>query len=174
MQQTTLVNLEIVSSAEISDFLQLVEAYWQALMPHAPVVKDGEHRQAYFRERFTWAGGNRHPYWAVVDGRKVGFVSFTVSVVSRSARVEDFYISPTERRKGYGSALVRALYTHFDRLDIELIELNVRRDNPKALLFWEAQGFRIALHCLRQYRDPKTGIGFIGGLSSDFVTEVDT
>ena len=51
---------------------------------------------------------------------------------------------------------------------VELIECNVRRDNPQALAFWEAQGFRIALYRLRQYRDPKRGTSYVGALSSDF------
>ncbi|MBV7330555.1 hypothetical protein KFU94_20385 [Chloroflexi bacterium TSY] len=54
-------------------------------------------------------------------------------------------------------------------MGIEQIELNVRRDNPEALAFWQAQGFRIALYQMRQYRDPQTGQSFIGALSSDFV-----
>jgi ribosomal protein S18 acetylase RimI-like enzyme len=47
-------------------------------------------------------------------------------------------------------------------------ELTLRRDNPQALAFWEAQGFRIAHYLLRQYRDLQTGELFIGALSSDF------
>jgi len=54
---------------------------------------------------------------------------------------------------------------------VQLIELNVRRDTPQALAFWESQGFRIASYRLHQYRDPKTGTSYIGALSSDFAEE---
>ena len=53
---------------------------------------------------------------------------------------------------------------------MELVDLNARRDNPQALAFWAAQGFRIALYRLRQYPDPKTGEAYIGALSSDFTS----
>ena len=171
MPKPSSVSLERVSSPDIADFQDMVEAYWQELMPHASVIQDIEERQAYFYQRFTWKGGNRHPFWAIAAGRKVGFVSFEVSPENKSASVEDFFVIADERRKGYGSAIVQALYDYLDKLGIELIELNVRRDNPNALAFWEAQGFRIASYRLRQYRDPKTGTGFIGALSSDFKAE---
>jgi ribosomal protein S18 acetylase RimI-like enzyme len=64
--------------------------------------------------------------------------------------------------------MIKAVFTELDQLGVELIELNVRRDSPQALAFWEAQGFRIALHRLRQFRDPKRGTSYIGALSSDF------
>lgn len=149
----------------------MAEAYWQELMPHASVIQDVPQRNAYFHQCFTWEGGNCHPCWAIAGGRKIGFISFEVSPENKSASIKDFYVALTERRKGYGRAMVQALYEHLDKLGIELIELNVRRDNPDALAFWEAQGFRIALYRLRQYRDPQTGKGFIGALSSDFAAE---
>ena len=52
---------------------------------------------------------------------------------------------------------------------IRQLDLNVRRDNPNALSFWEAQGFGIAGYRLRMYRDPETGTAYKGVLSSDFV-----
>jgi ribosomal protein S18 acetylase RimI-like enzyme len=173
MQESTQVSLERVAPEDIAEFQEMAEVYWQELMPHAPVIKDREQRKAYFAKRFTWDSGNRHPFWAKSDGRKIGFISFEISVANKSASVEDFYVALPERRKGYGSATVCALYAHLDKLGIELIELNVRRDNPNALSFWEAQGFRVASYGLRQYRDPKTGTGFIGALSSDFTSEPD-
>ena len=104
MQKAAQVILERVASGDIIDFQKMVDAYWQELMPHSPMVKDMERRNAYFRKCFTWEGGNRHPYWAVVDGRRVGFVSFEVALANKSASVDDFYVALTERRKGYGSA----------------------------------------------------------------------
>jgi GNAT superfamily N-acetyltransferase len=120
-----------------------VDTYWHELMPHAPVIHDAARRAAYFRERFAWEGGNRHPFWAVVDGRSVGFVSLALDEAKKLACINDFYVMPAERCKGYGSALVQALYRYLDEWGVELIELDVRRDNP-------------------------AGTAFIGALSSDF------
>ncbi len=82
--------------------------------------------------------------------------------------VNDFYVLPEARRQGYGRAMVQWLLAHLDSLGVEQIDLDVRRDNPDALAFWQAQGFGIALYRLRQYRDPESGTAFVGALSSDF------
>jgi ribosomal protein S18 acetylase RimI-like enzyme len=162
------MDLEKVRLTDILNFRRIVEASWQEVMPHSDVVKHPDRREAYFRACFTWAGGNRHPYWAVASGRNVGFVAYAVDEAKKSASIDDFYVVPEEQRRGYGTAMVQALSAHLDRLGVELVELNVRRDTPHALAFWEAQGFRIALYRLRQYRDPQTGKAYIGALSSDF------
>jgi ribosomal protein S18 acetylase RimI-like enzyme len=91
----------------------------------------------------------------------VGFVAYAVDEARKSASINDFYVVPEARRRGYGAAMVQAVYAQLDQLGVELVELNVRRDNPQALAFWVAQGFRIALYRLRQYRDPKTGKAYI-------------
>ena len=130
------MRIEQVSLKDRARFRELVEAYWRELMPNSTVVRDTEQRDAYFQEEFAWDGGNRHPYWALVDGRLVGFVSFEVSEAQRCAFVDGFYVVPEERRKGYGRDLVAWLFSHLDRLGVERIDLNVRRDSPTALAFW--------------------------------------
>jgi ribosomal protein S18 acetylase RimI-like enzyme len=162
------MDLEQVHLTDMPIVRRLVEAYWQEVMSQSDVVKQPDRREAFFRGCFTWAGGNRHPYWAVVSGRNVGFVAYTVDEAKKSASIDDLYVVLAERRQGHGTAIVQAMYAHLDRLGVELVELNVRRDTPHALAFWEAQGLRIALYRMRQYRDPKTGTAYIGALSSDF------
>lgn len=162
------MNLERVQLSDMRDFRQMVGAYWQEIMPHSDIVKSHEGREAYFQERFSFEDDDLCLFWGVVDGRKVGFVAFTVNEAKHSAMIEDFFVVPEFRRQSHGSAMVKAVFTELDRHGVELIELHVRRDSPQALEFWEAQGFRIALHRLRQYRDPESGKSYIGALSSDF------
>ena len=162
------MNLEKVEYAHICDFRQMVEAYWQELMPHSDILKNHESREAYFQERFAFGDGDLRLCWGVIDGRKIGFVAFVMNEAKHSAMIEDFFVAPEFRRQGYGTAMVRAVFAKLDQLGVELVELNVRRDNPQALAFWEVQGFRIALHRLRQFRDPEHGTAYIGALSSDF------
>jgi ribosomal-protein-alanine N-acetyltransferase len=162
------VRIEPVDLKDKARFRELAEAYWRELMPKSVVLQDAEWREAYFREEFAWDGGDRHPYWALVDGRPVGFVSFEVSEGQKHAFIDNFCVVPEERRKGYGRDLVAWLFSHLDSLGVERIDLNVRRDNPTALAFWQAQGFGIAGYRLRQYRDPESGTAFEGALSSDF------
>ena len=109
-------------------------------------------------------------FWCLSEGSPVGFVSF--SVIGTSAKINDLYVVPAQRRKGIGSFLVRAVFEITDGLGVERIDLNVRRDNPSALAFWESKGFMIGHHELTQYRNPHKRIGFRGALSSDFAEEV--
>jgi len=102
------------------------------------------------------------------QGHGVGFIAYAVDAAKKSASIDDFFVVPEARRRGYGAAMVQVVYAQLDTLGVELVELNVRRDNPHTLAFWEVQGFRIALYRMRQYRDPKTGKSYIGALSSDF------
>lgn len=162
-----MLQVEKVEIKYIDQFRQMVEAYWQELMPKASVIKDADKREAYFQEQFAWDGGNNHPYWAIIENRPIGFVTFELSGDHKQAVVNNFYIIPEERHQGYGTTIVRWLFTYLDSHGVEQIDLNVRRDNPSALAFWQAQGFSIAGYRLRQYRDPKSGTAFVGALSSD-------
>ena len=166
MQQ---VQLEPVAAEDVAAFRQMVEAYWREIMPAADVVQNHVCRAAYFERRYSFEGKAGQPHWAVAGGQRVGFLMANVAEAERQAVVNDFYVLPEERRQGYGSAMVRALHEHLDERSVQQIDLDVRHDNPGALAFWQAQGFRIALYRLRQYRDPKEGRSYVGALSGDFV-----
>lgn len=161
-----MIELTPVQPSEQADLRRMAEAYWEELMPKATVLQDSASRDRYFADSFRWDGEQDRPYWALRTGERVGFVTFSRN--GESAYIDDFYVLPGARRQGLGRAIVQALAAFFDRDGVTLIELSVRRDNPRALAFWEAMGFRIASYRLRQYRDPATGTGFVGGLSSDF------
>ena len=157
-------------------FFKMAVNYWQDLMPDVSFLKSQEATQAYFDDTFTWKNGNQHPFWALANAEPIGFISIELehqsnTIDGKMAYVHDFYISSQHRRKGYGSALVRWLFSHLDQLNIERLDLNVRRDTPDALAFWQAQGFGISGYSLRMYRDPKTGTAFKGVLSSDFASQ---
>jgi GNAT superfamily N-acetyltransferase len=117
---------EKVPLTDIHDFRRIVEAYWQEVMPQSDVMKNPDRREAYFRECFTWAGGHRQPYWAVADGRRVGFVAYTVDTGKHSASIEGFYVVPAVRRRGYGAAMMQAVYAQLDTHGVELVELNLK------------------------------------------------
>lgn len=164
------MRIEQVDPKEMAAFRHMVEAYWQELMPHAVVLRDPRQWEAYFQAQFAWDGGNRHPCWATVGGERVGFLSLDLYEEERRAQINHFYIVPEQRRRGYGTAMVAWIFFYLDGLGVERIDLNVRRDNPSALAFWQAQGFGIAGYRLRQYRDPEKGTAFVGALSSDLAS----
>ncbi len=163
-----MVQLQRIQPTDRARFQQMVEAYWQEIMPGAAVIQTEERRLAYFQEEFPLDRDEHWIQWALTQKEPVGFVAVTLTAARKAAMIEDFYVLPTERRRGYGAAIIHALYQQLDSAGVELVELNVRRDTPQALAFWEAQGFRIALYRMRQYRDPAAGKSFVGALSSDF------
>ncbi len=163
----TALTFERVIPADQNRFRPLVEAYWLEIMPHADTVCTSDSRDSYFADRFPLSSTEPRVFWGLSEGSPVGFISFSIS--GTRAEINDFYVVPARRRRGIGTFLVKSAIEITDSLGIDRIDLNVRRDNPEALKFWEAQGFMIGHYELIQYRDPKKRVGFLGALSSDFV-----
>lgn len=155
-----------VTPADEKRWRPLVDAYWLEIMPQADTVRTPAARDAYFARRFPSGADEPRVFWGLDAGEPIGFVS--LSVDGKTAKVNDFYVVPSRRRQGLGARLVEAVRETTDGMGIERLDLNVRRDNPAALKFWESQGFMIGHYELTQYRDPAKRIGFLGALSSDF------
>ena len=147
------ISLEKVDRGEADAFRSMVEAYWHELMSQSPVVQNATSREEYFAIRFSWDGKSGHPYWALADGERVGFLMFRTAEDGSFAQVHDFFIVEGRRRKGIGSRVARELLSLLWEKGVLQIDLNVRADNPIALEFWRAQGFEIALHRLKLYRN---------------------
>ncbi len=147
---------------------ELALSYWHELMPKADVMQNAERRDEYFESQFDLSDAKRPLFWLLLTEQPIGFVHLTIYKAEQRAYVEDFYIVPEARRQGHGTTMLQWLFDYLDQQNIEQIDLNVRRDNPDALAFWQAQGFGIAGYRLRQYREPATGTALIGVLSSDF------
>lgn len=160
------MELIAVKDSERDDLFEMAVEYWAEIMPHARVVADSLQMEKYFESEFT--GSNRLFFWGASHGARVGFISYEVYGEKRSARIANIYVQGSFRHRHYGTRMVRSVLRRLDELGIEQIDLNVRRDNPIALAFWQSLGFGIAGHKLRMYRDPEKGIAFVGALSSDF------
>ena len=151
------INFKRVIPADQNRFRPLVEAYWLEIMPHADTVCTSDSRDSYFADRFPLSSTEPRVFWGLSEGSPVGFISFSIS--GTRAEINDFYVVPAKRRRGIGTFLVKSTIEITDSLGIGRIDLNVRRDNPEALKFWEAQGFMIGHYELIQYRDPKKRVG---------------
>ena len=162
-----MIELITIYRDEISQFRAMVEEYWQELMPQSDICLDEKLRSRYFQERYRWHTNSEFPRWIVWEDTRIGFVSIKIDRKSKTSSIADVYIKPSFRRRGYGSAAVKQLLSYFDRCGIERIDLNVRRDNPAALDFWQKLGFGIAGFRLRQHRDPSSHTPCKGALSSD-------
>jgi GNAT superfamily N-acetyltransferase len=152
---TPTVEITRIKAEEVAALWEVVQRYWQQLMPHAPVVTDPDMGRRYFAARFQFDRSGRHYWWATVDGTKVGFafVELDESLEGLGAQIGDFYIERAYQRQGYGTAFIHALIEWLKAEGVYRIDLNVRQDNPGALAFWKSVGFEIALYVVRQYLD---------------------
>ena len=162
------MRIENVKTADIKTFKWLVEEYWRELMPKSTAMQSPETFDVQFRSTFEGKREDRLLHIAFEGDQSVGLFLFQIASDQHQASILEFYVRPQNRRKGVGSAMVHWLLSKCDDLGIEQIDLNVRRDNPDALAFWQAQGFGIAGYRLRQLRDPATRSAFKEVLSSDF------
>jgi GNAT superfamily N-acetyltransferase len=115
----TQVQLQQMAADEKAGFREMVERYWRELMPEADILQDSAQRDAYFEQRFRFDDAEGQPYWAVVGGQRVGFLRVVIVKSEKRAVVQDFYLRPEERRKGYGSVLVRALCQQLDAYGVQ-------------------------------------------------------
>jgi GNAT superfamily N-acetyltransferase len=152
---TPSVEIKRITADEVAELQTVVRRYWLQLMPHAPVVTDPEMGVRYFAERFDFGRSERHFWWAMAAGTRVGFafVELDKSLEGLGAQIGDFYIERAYQRQGYGTAFIRALVAWLRSESVYRIDLNVRQDNPGALAFWRSAGFDIALYVARQYLD---------------------
>ena len=162
------MRIECIAATDINKFRNLVEEYWSELMPQASTMGNPEAFDAQFQSTFKTNSTNSFFHIAFEEDQPAGLFLYQIDDSRHQATISEFYVRPQCRRRGIGGAMVHCMLERFDDSGIEQIDLNVRRDNPDALAFWQAQGFGIALYRLRQLRDPIKRIALEGVLSSDF------
>ncbi len=79
---------------------------------------------------------------AQIVGYLIVTFGFDLEFGGRSAFVTDFYLEPTERRKGLGRQMVGHLEEFCRQAGINALELLVERRNQTALTFYTACGFQ--------------------------------
>jgi GNAT superfamily N-acetyltransferase len=84
--------------------------------------------ERYFAERFDFRRSERHYWWAIAGGVKVGFafVDLDKSLEGLGAQIGDFYIERAYQRQGYGTAFIRVLIAWLKSEGVYRIDLNVR------------------------------------------------
>ena len=147
-------DIQPVDETEGEVLFEMVQRYWAELMPHAPVVQDPSIRPAYFADEFRLGRPGHCLWWAMVNDERIGFASVEVNrdwADQPWAFVNDFYIEPAWRRQGHGRTLARTVIEWLKEQGITRIDLHVRRDNPRALAFWQSIGFDLASYRMRMY-----------------------
>ncbi|MGB3712979.1 MAG: GNAT family N-acetyltransferase [Candidatus Promineifilaceae bacterium] len=142
-----------VTKGDADLFRRMLVEYWRDLVPDAPWLQDPILAEAHFKDRYRWDGGGKNPFWALVDGRRVGFFMVRIYEDDVTAYIHDFFIDAVARRQGLGTEMFRELLSLLQNRGIVRINLSVLADNPVALNFWREQGFEIAYHRLTKFVD---------------------
>jgi len=84
------------------------------------------------------------------ERRAVGVLWYTIQCTRgfSEAYVFDIFIKPTERRRGYAAAALRAMEKVARDESVSRVCLNVFEHNVKATRFYKKNGFRVASHGL--------------------------
>lgn len=120
---------------------------WHLFLEYAEELSkfDGETRPhtrrhyAYFDS--YWEVDSRTPFVVLYDHESVGFCLLEDTGVSY--RIDEFYIRPIHRRRGFGLTVVEHVKQRcrdFGRHDV--IAANIYVNNHPALGFWKAAGFK--------------------------------
>lgn len=107
----------------------------------------------YLKHIFAEQGQTRHIWWAMADGKRVGFA---VAILSPAAltnarpqgTIAEFYIYPEYRREGYGRRMAEAVLEFLHTQDAQDIHASVTAGNVRGLRFWESCSFLISRYVL--------------------------
>lgn len=94
----------------------------------------------------TWIG-KRFFWLARFEEDVAGFVSFQIcpNPFTKEAYgfIEDLYIAPPFRRRGYAEKLMQAVLRELSQRGARHIQLDVLAHNEQGLVFWKKQGFTL-------------------------------
>lgn len=136
------VLIELVTAPKESKAVvwELYQEYAQELSEY-----DGEKRRRghYHYPYFDlyWEDPRRMPYLVLYDHEPVGFC--LLQDIGVAYRIDEFYIRPLHRRRGFGRAVVeriKEVCRHLGKHDT--LCANVYVNNDPAVSFWKSVGFR--------------------------------
>jgi predicted acetyltransferase len=122
------------------------EELWQLFLEYAEELSqfDGEtrpHTQRHYSMFDSyWEDDKRIPFLIVYDHEAIGFCLLQDTGVSY--RVDEFYIRPLHRRRGFGLNVVEHVKERCRELGRhETLAANIYVNNAPAIAFWKAAGF---------------------------------
>jgi predicted acetyltransferase len=123
------------------------EELWQLFLEYAQELStfDGETRPhtrrhyAYFDS--YWEGDLRTPYVILYDHELIGFCLLDDTGISY--RIDEFYIRPLHRRRGFGMRVVEHVKERCrERGRHSVLAADIYINNVPALEFWKSAGFK--------------------------------
>lgn len=123
------------------------EELWQLFLEYAEELSqfDGETRP-HTRRHYSvfdsyWNDHSRIPYLVLYDHEPAGFCLLQDTGVSY--RVDEFYIRPLHRRRGFGLSVVEHVKEHCREAGRhKTLAANIYINNTPAISFWKAAGFK--------------------------------
>jgi ribosomal protein S18 acetylase RimI-like enzyme len=122
------------------------ETLWEMFQDYAKELSeyDGEKRRAgsYHYPCFDlyWSDPKRTPFILLSDHEPAGFC--LLQDVGVCYRIDEFYIRPLHRRRGFGKKLVDHIKNHCRSLGRHtVLAANVYVNNEPAIRFWLSAGF---------------------------------
>ena len=107
---------------------------------------------AYLKHIFDEQGRTRHIWWAMADGKRVGFAVAIISPAATNGRTQgtiaEFFIYPEFRREGYGKRMAEAVLEFLQAHGAQDIHSSVTAGNVRGLRFWESCSFLISRYVL--------------------------
>lgn len=143
------LTLEYVSG-EDKKFRDWLRRYREEVAGEAP--PDGW-LDGYLKHIFSEQAKNRHIWWGVSDGRKIGFAVALVTPQPADRQrlagmIAEFYVYPEYRREGYGARMADAVIEFLHAKGCTDIHASVQAGNVRGLRFWETCSFQIARYVL--------------------------
>jgi ribosomal protein S18 acetylase RimI-like enzyme len=134
------VTLKITEEPDLACLMDYVRAF------HATetFALDDEMRKAALRPLLGINPLGR--IWLIhADEAPVGYLAlcfgYAIEFAGRDAFVDELFIAPEQRGRGYGKAALRLMLAEAARLGVRAVHLEVARDNPRALGLYRAAGF---------------------------------
>jgi len=123
------------------------EELWRLFLEYAEELSryDGETRPhlrrhyAYFDQ--FWADQKRTPFLILYDHEPIGFC--LLEDAGSDYRIDEFYIRPLHRRRGFGLRVVEHVKDYCRRLGKHsTLAANIYVNNTPAIAFWQSAGFK--------------------------------
>lgn len=126
-----------------SAFLSMYAEYKNSLTPYNPSLKDASPMTA--PEMWLWQKQSPNTHFAYMqneNGKNIGLCIYTLSYNEKkpylgavTVRIEEFYITEAEQRKGYGEMMFKELINAYSGAKVTM---EIYSKNRPARYFWTA------------------------------------
>lgn len=142
------VRLVAVREHEYDQFFALFAEYHDELDPYDPTSADDSWNLEAHRAAILDDMEGREIDWIEVEGERGGFVMVRTMPdwpreERRIAEIAEFYVLPAFRRRGVGTAAIRAVIERHRERGVYEVEASILPGNEPAHAFWAKLGFEV-------------------------------